>query len=120
MTQKTTKKSNYNALLAIEEVAKNPTLVEFIKHEIDLLEKRNTKRSDKPSKKQIENGGVKDSIIEAMEKGKLYQVKDMIKQFDFLEDMSNQRVAALVRQLVEESKLSRVEDKRVAYFTLAE
>ena len=40
--RKPTKRDNFNALLAIPAVAENSTLVEFINHEIELLDKKNS------------------------------------------------------------------------------
>lgn len=120
MDKKITKRENINTLLSIEEVKNNPTLVEFLNHEIELLDKRNENRSSKPTKKQKENTDVKAAIVEAMEKGKAYQIKDMLKTFDCLAEMSNQRVSALLRQLIKEGAVIRTEEKRVAYFALAD
>jgi hypothetical protein len=44
----------------------------------------------------------------------------MLKQFECCAELSNQRVSALVRQLLSEGKVERFEEKRVAYFALAD
>ena len=48
-----TKRENYTAIRAI--VADNAELVAFIDHELELLDKKNSKRSDKPTAKQTAN-----------------------------------------------------------------
>lgn len=119
-TKKITKKDNINALLALDEVKANPRLVDFLNHELELLEKKAGYKSDKPTAKQVENASVKDNIIASMEKGKKYRITDMLKQFECCAELSNQRVSALVRQLLSEGKVERFEEKRVAYFALAD
>ena len=58
---KMTKKDYFKALLAIEEVNANSAMVNFINHEIELLEKKNGKR--KPTKTQEENEIIKELVI---------------------------------------------------------
>ena len=61
-SRKPTKRDHFNALLAINEVASNPALVEFIEHELDLLNRKNTAER-KPTAKQVENAGYKEAIL---------------------------------------------------------
>ena len=44
----------------------------------------------------------------------------MQKEFDFLEGKSNQSVSALVRPMVESGEIERIEEKRKAYFRIAQ
>lgn len=94
--------------------------IAFIDHEIELVTKKNAAKSDKPTKKQVENADIKTALYNAMEDGKPYTIGDMLKEFECLADLSNQKVSALVRQLKEEGKVERSEVKRVAYFTKVE
>lgn len=80
-------------------------------------EKKSASRSDKPTKTQEENMGIKSAILDAMEVGKAYTISEMMKEFPCLEGFSNQKISALVRQLKEEHLLDREEIKRKAYFT---
>ena len=116
--KKITKKEKFEMLKAIPAVQENGMLIEFINHEIELLAKKATGGEKKMTATQKVNEGVKTTILESMEPGKLYSITDMIKQFDCCMDMSNQRVNALVRQMMPE-KVERVEVKRRAYFVLA-
>ena len=118
-TKKPTKRDNYKALLAIESVAKNPTLVEFINHEIELLDKKNSSEK-KPTAQQTANEGIKQAIVAGMEQGKLYTITDIIKSVPECADLTNQRVSALVRQLKDDNIVERVEEKRKAYFRLVQ
>lgn len=116
--KKITKKEKFEMLKAIPAVQENGMLIEFINHEIELLAKKAAGGEKKMTATQKVNEGVKTTILESMEPGKLYSITDMIKQFDCCMDMSNQRVNALVRQMMPE-KVERVEVKRRAYFVLA-
>lgn len=116
--KKMTKKEKFEMLKAIPAVQENGMLIEFINHEIELLAKKGACGEKKMTATQKVNEGVKTTILENMEPGKLYSITDMIKQFDCCADMSNQRVNALVRQMMPE-KVERVEVKRRAYFALA-
>ena len=112
--KKMTKRDYFNALLNIAEVKANPELVKFIDHELELLTKKNSSEK-KPTANQVANEGLKEAILNGMESGKLYTITDMIKSIPALADLTNQRVSALVRQMLDVS-IRRVEDKRKAYF----
>ena len=90
--------------------------VKFIDHEIDLLAKKNSAEK-KPTAQQVANDGIKSAIIEGMESAKAYTITDIIKSVPACADLTNQRVSALMRQLVESGAVVRTEDKRKAYFT---
>lgn len=113
--KKMTKKDYFNSLLKIAEVKTNPNLVEFIAHEIELLEKKNSSEK-KPTAQQIANKSTQDAIYEGMEANHLYTITDLIKVIPECADLTNQRVSALVRQMIAEEKVERIEDKRKAYF----
>ena len=116
--KKMTKKDKFNALLSLAEVKSNPTLVEFIEHELDLLDKKNSAEK-KPTAQQVANDSIKAAIIVNMVEGKGYTITDLIKNIPECADLTNQRVSALIRQLIDEGKVVRTEDKRKAYFSLA-
>ncbi len=117
-TKKPTKRDNFNTLLELAEVKSNPKLVEFINHEIELLDKKNSSEK-KPTAQQTANEGIKQAILDKMEEGKMYTITEIIKTVPECADLTNQRVSALMRQLIEAKLVERVEDKRKAYFTLA-
>lgn len=114
-TKRLTKRDHFNALLAIAEVSANPTLVEFIEHELDLLEKKNA-ADKKPTAQQTANKAICDAILNEVEPNKLYTITEIIKEVSACADLTNQRVSALVRGLVADGKMERVEEKRKAYF----
>ena len=93
-----------------------PAEQEFVKHEMELLAKKNSAEK-KPTAQQTANEGIKSAIIEGMESAKAYTITDIIKSVPACADLTNQRVSALMRQLVESGAVVRTEDKRKAYFT---
>lgn len=100
-------KANYN--LNAEEIA-------FIDHELELLAKKNSAEK-KPTAVQVANEGIKAEILEGMEVGKKYTITDLMKSVPACAELSNQRVSALVRQLVTDGSVERTEEKRKAYFS---
>ena len=100
-------KANHN--LSADEVA-------FIDHELELLAKKNSAEK-KPTAVQVANEGIKAEILEGMEVGKKYTITDLMKSVPACAELSNQRVSALVRQLVTDGSVERTEEKRKAYFS---
>ena len=99
--------------------AQSAELVEKIDNELALLAKKNSAEK-KPTAQQTANEGIKSAIVNGMESGQAYTITDIIKSVPECADLTNQRVSALMRQLVESGVVVRTEDKRKAYFTLAE
>ena len=71
----------------------------------------------KPTAVQVANEGIKADILEGMEVGKKYTITDLMKEIPACAELSNQRVSALVRQLVTDGSVERTEEKRKAYFS---
>ena len=114
-TTKITKRERYESLLKIPAVAADEGLVEFINHEIDLLN-RKTGGEKKPTATQVANEGVKSDILDGMENDRLYSISEMQKEIPCCADLSNQKISALLRQMILDGKVVKVEDKRKAYF----
>ena len=80
--------------------------------------KRNTAEK-KPTKIQQANEGMKSHVLEVLAScDKPMTVSELMQADEELSQLSNQKVASLVRQLVETGKVQRLEEKRKAYFTL--
>ena len=114
--KKITKAQKFAMLKAIPAVAENEMLVEFIDHEMELLAKKNSAEK-KPTAQQVANKGVADAIVEALsnEPDRLFTITEIIKEVPACAELTNQRVSAIVRQLIGVS-VERVEDKRKAFF----
>ena len=118
--KKLTKRDRFEALLKLSEVQADPAMVEFINHEIDLLVRKNA-GDKKPTANQMENDGYKDIIFAELSANpdKLYTVTELIKNVAGLGDLTNQRVSALLRQMIEANGVEKIVDKRKSYFRLA-
>lgn len=116
--KKITKREKFEMLAKIEAVAKNPMLVEFIEHELELLAKKSASGSGKLTATQKENENVKSAILEEMsnEPNRLFSVSEMIKLFPACNELSLPKVTALVTQLAKADLVERIEEKRKAYF----
>lgn len=72
----------------------------------------------KPTKVQEANADTKVAIVKAMEKDRLYTVTELMKSVPACAEMTNQKVSALVRQLIADGAIKRTESKGRAYFSL--
>lgn len=111
------KRDYFNILLGIADVKANSSLVDFIKHELELLDKKNS-QDRKPTATQIANEGLKKEIYEVLSASpsQLFTVTEIMKTSPTLEELSNQKVSALLRQLVEAGKVEKLVEKRKSYF----
>ena len=115
MANKITKAQMFANIKAVAGVAENAEMVAFLDNEIELVNKRNSRKSSKPSKAQIENAGIKDSIAEVLANADGgMTVTEIAKALDG--DYSTQKVSALLRQM---DNVVKTYEKKVARFTLA-
>ena len=119
--KKMTKKDYFNLLLTKEEVKTDEKLVKFIENELNLLAKKSSGEK-KPTAVQLANEELKESILDymAINPNLLMTITDMQKNIEGLAELSNQKVSALVRQLKDEGKVEKIEEKRKSYFRLAQ
>jgi hypothetical protein len=113
-TKKITKAQKFEMLLNLPAVQADEMLTEFIEHELELLAKKNSSEK-KPTAQQTANAVIVNAIVEGMERNRLYTITDLIKEIPECADLTNQRVSALVRGVLD-TKIERVEEKRKAYF----
>lgn len=97
---KKTKRVFYNEIVEIAKNLGKEDLVEFATHEIELLDKK--KSSDTKSKNQIANEGIKEVIVNALQElGKFATISEIQSANAELSELSNQKVSALLKQLVD-------------------
>ena len=112
-TKKMTKREMFEQ---IKSHLTDPAEVAFVEHELELLAKKNSGEK-KPTAQQVANESLKQTIVEVLtDNGGLMTVTDVQKSCEELSVLSNQRVSALLRQLKDDGKVERVEDKRKAFF----
>ena len=114
-----TKAQKFAILAELPAVKADPMLSEFIAHEVELLAKKNSAEK-KPTAQQEANAVIKQNVLEVLGDGKKRTVSDLLKEVPGLPDtMTNQRMSALVRQMVDAGQVVRSEDKRKAFFAIA-
>lgn len=116
MANKMTKRDYFNAIF--EKYPLTDEEQKFIKHELELLAKKNS-ADKKPTATQKMNEGIKTAILNGLNREVKYTITDIMKSVSECADLTNQKVSAIVRQMVDEKTVKRVEEKRKAYFTLA-
>lgn len=114
--RKPTKKQMFTALLEMPGLSQEQK--DFINHEIELLEKKNSGEK-KPTATQVANEALKTAILNGMEANRLYTVTELIKEIPALAGLTNQKVSPLANQLVEDGKLTKTSEKRRSYFSLS-
>lgn len=114
MATKTTKKDYFNMLLEINEVTSNEDLVNFINHELELLDKKNKTKSTELTETQKENLALGNEILEYMKDHKDITIAQIRKVWG----LSSQKVTPIMNKLENENKIVRNIEKRVSYFNL--
>jgi hypothetical protein len=111
-----TKKENFIAIREL--VADNAELVAFCDHEIELLAKKNSYKSTKPTAKQVANAALKDTIVEVLrDSDEPLTISGLIDSIEG--DFTSQKMSALVSALVRDGIVTRtVGAKRVPYFSI--
>ena len=113
MEKKITKVDRFNQLMTITEVANNPDLVEFINHEIELLQKKSA--SKKPAKKSDEYLALKDLVASALT-DEPQTISTIIKSTEGLQGLTTQKITPIIKDLITEGVAERVEEKGKALF----
>ncbi len=106
-----TKKEMFSKIATV--CSADAEIVEFCNHEIALLVKKNSYKSTKPTKTQIENEGLKDAILNALDKPMTAtEIGNAV-------GISVNKASALLSQLKEDNSVTREVIKRKAYFSKA-
>lgn len=111
--KKLTKKDYFNVIKEL--VADRQDLVDFIDHEIELLSKKSSRTA--PTKTQVENEAIKEKIVATLVGLDKYATITDIQNANMeLADLSNQKISALLKQLVDTNVVEKMIDKKKAYF----
>jgi predicted DNA-binding transcriptional regulator len=111
-TTKVTKRDVITMMLNDEAINANEVYVGYLKHELELLDKKSTSR--KPTKSQEENEGIKAMILGTLvefvgeEKYKDgMRISEMQAEYSELAKYSNQKISALLRQLIVDRQVAK-------------
>ena len=118
MANKITKREVIGMMMNEEVVKANPTYVAYLENELALLDKKASNK--KATKTQEENVGIKATILEVLATIGRGTVTDIQNSNEKLSALSNQKVSALVRQLVESGKVVKTVEKKKSIFSLVE
>lgn len=115
--EKLTKKDYFKKIMEV--CANDSNIVAFCEHEIELLTKKNSKST--PSKTQVENEGIKTAILDALVAiGKPVTISELQNANSTMAGYSNQKLSALLKQLVENNQVVKTTDKKKSLFSIAE
>lgn len=114
--EKMTKKEMFEMIKGV--CANDTRIVEFCEHEIELLNRKSSKSTQ--TKTQIENENIKGAIVNALtEIAKPVTITEMQELNTEMANYSNQKLSALLKQLVEnDKKVVKTVDKKKSYFTV--
>ena len=117
MANKITKREVIGMMMNEEVVKANPTYVAYLENELALLNKK--AQNKKATKTQEQNVSIKATILEVLAIIGSGTVTDIQNGNEELSTLSNQKVSALVRQLVESGEVVKTVDKKKSIFSLA-
>ena len=125
MEKRLTKKDYFEMIKGV--CADRTDIVDFCNHEIELLSRKNSKSG--ATKTQKENEIVANMLIEELAKiGKPITITDLMNTSENVKNytlkngnnLTNQKISAIFKQLVESNKIVKVVDKKKSYFSIGE
>ncbi len=125
MEKRLTKKDYFEMIKGV--CADRTDIVDFCNHEIELLSRKNSKGG--ATKTQKENEIVANMLVEELAKvGKAITITDLMNTSDTIKNytlengnnLTNQKISAIFKQLVESNRIVKVVDKKKSYFSIAE
>ena len=116
MANKKTKREFFGEIREI--VKENTELVEFIDHELELLDKKTSAKSTKVNTEQVE---LMEKIVSALnEIGRSVTISELQKENAEMAEYSNQKLSAMLKKLVDNKQVTKMIDKKKSYFMVAE
>jgi len=125
MEKRLTKKDYFEMIKGV--CADRTDIVDFCNHEIELLSRKNSKSG--ATKTQKENEIVANMLVEELAKiGKPITITDLMNTSEIVKgytlengnNLTNQKISAIFKQLVENQKIVKVVDKKKSYFSIGE
>ena len=116
--KKITKREVINKMLADENIKANPEFVAFLKHELELLDKKAEKRN-KSDEELAEIAKLQTLVINGLASIEKGTVTEIQKTNSELVVLSNQKVTSILKALKEEGKVIRATEGRKTVFSLA-
>ena len=119
MTKRMTKRENFELIaktIETMEIENKAEMLNFIAHEIELLEKKSSK--SRQTKTQKENEILKDEIFAELSKlGEKVTVSEFQAVTRFAPpEFSNQKISAMLNQMEKAGRVRKVVEKKKSYF----
>jgi response regulator RpfG family c-di-GMP phosphodiesterase len=119
--KKITKREVIEMMLADNHITNNEMWVAYLQNELELLKKK--AENKKATKNQTENIEIKADILQVMVNmppSTATEIMNAVKSTDVEKyaTITNQRVSALLKQLIEDNKVVKSVDKKVSKFAL--
>lgn len=122
--KKMTKKEMFMELVAVIQgtgIEKEDLYLDFLNHEIELLDKKAASKSNMETTKQKENNAIMEKIFEALKNiSRPVTISELQAEKTDFSELSNQKISALMKKLVDSEKIVRIMDKKKAYFMIKE
>lgn len=123
MEKKITKKEMFAQVIAMaqgEEVSVSADeIVAFAEHEIELLNKKAGSKSKKETANDAENARLMEVITGVLLNAeKPLTVSEIMAESEELSELSNQKVSALMKKLVDGGRVQKSTDKRKSVFSI--
>lgn len=113
--KKMTKKDFFKELRGM--VTDRQDLVDFIDHELELLDRKSSKSSE--TKTQIENKSIMETILSELTRiARPITISELQSESDILKEYSNQKLSALLKKLVDSNQVVKTTDKKKSYFSI--
>ena len=122
--KKLTKRDYFGMIRDI--VSDRPDLVAFVDHELELLARKNSGNSQ--TKVQVENEKVAQMLVQELKAmAQAMTITDLMTSSKAIQDyvlengkpLTNQKISAIFKQLVDNGILVKVIDKKKSYFSVA-
>ena len=121
---KLTKRDYFKMLAGVVENSgadNKEVLQAFINHELELLDKKSASRGTATTAKQKENEDLKEYILGVLtETNRAVTITELQAEDARLGELTNQKISAMLKQLVDNNQVTKVVDKKKSYFKIAE
>ena len=114
--KKMVKRDWFNEIIALAEANGREDIIQFAEHELELLTKKNS-GNRKPTESQLKNEEIKIVMLDVMNKPMtITEILKLVQPYFADLELTNQKLSALARGLVNEGKVIKSTDKRRSYF----
>lgn len=115
MAERKTKREYLTKLINLVTTSNRKEYLPYLEHELELLD--NKRKSSKPTKTQEENNRLMEIILSCLT-SELSTISEIQARDEELDALSNQKMSALLKKLVDAEKIDKVVEKKKAYFKL--